>query len=172
MEPICIGQHTRTHNNFLAVTSTRRRLTNSCNYHNNLHNRRKASTVRNQTEVLRELVLETALERISLEDLSISVDSLLRSLPKEVVAQEMFALANYHLCPHIPAQTRVYLDTSKLKAAQQRKLLFFESDTLIPDTAQVPPLDSPKNIAQRIYKRNRKKPTFIYFASTKSIGKV
>ena len=94
-------------------------------------------------------MLETALERISLEDLSISVDSLLRSLPKEVLAQEMFALENYHLCPHIPAHTRVYLDTSKLKAAQQRKLLFFESDTLIPDTAQVPPLDSPKNIAQR-----------------------
>ena len=170
MEPICIGQHTRTHNNFLAVTSTRRRLTNSCNYHNNLHNRRKASTVRNQPEILQELVLETARERISLAVPSISVDSLLRSLPKKVLAQEIPVRANQHL--PVPAHTRVYLDTSKLKAAQQRKLLFFESDTLIPDTAQVPPLDSPKNIAQRTYKRNRKKPTFIYFASTKSIGKV
>ena len=148
MEPICIGQHTRTHNNFLAVTSTRRRMTNSCNYHNNLHNRRKASTVRNQTEVLQELVLETARERISLAVPSISVDSLLRSLPKKVLAQEIPVLGKTIIFLHIPAHTRVYLDTSKLKAAQQRKLLFFESDTLIPDTAQVPPLDSPKNIAK------------------------
>ena len=102
MEPIRIGQHTRTHNNFLAVTNTRHRLTNSCNYHNNLHNPRKANTVRNQSEVLWELALENAPEVFSLEVPSISVDSRLRSLPKEVLVQEMSVRAN-HRFP-VPAQ--------------------------------------------------------------------
>lgn len=47
MEPIYIGQYTRTHNNFLVVTYIHRRLMSQYNYHNNL---RKSNTVRNQTE--------------------------------------------------------------------------------------------------------------------------
>ena len=126
---------------------------NYCNYHNN---RRKANTVHNQTEVLLELVLETAPELISLEAPSISVDSHRRSLPKEVLVQEMPARKKYHLRAQVPAHASVCSDSSKLKATQQQKVIFFEPDTLIPDTAQVAPLDFPKNVAQMTESKQEK----------------